>query len=124
MTLDGSVYMRVLETGDLKNKPKFGDRVYFSFMRQSIKDLYKGYDPAWQGNDEDMSTGLGSTSFFLGNTVLPSTTQYGTGIQMPMDYLGYYSQVEIIIKSTKGFETDITQCEAYVYKIRYFPAIY
>lgn len=124
MQTDGSVYMRVVNAGDSENRPKNGDRIYFTFMRQSIKDLSKGNEAPWIGNDEDMNNALGSTSFFLGNLVLPSTTQYGTGIQIPMEYLGYYSQVELIIKSTKGFETDVTQCEPYLYKVRYFPAIY
>lgn len=124
MTYDGTVYMRVLELGDTSNKPKSGDRVYFTFMRKNIKDMYDGKNPNWEGNEENMSLTPGGTSFFLDNTVLPSTTQYGTGIQIPVKYLGYNCQVELVVKSLEGFSADMTQCIPYIIRIRYFQSIY
>ena len=125
----GDVYMRVIKDGDRSKKPKNGDRVYFSFMRQNLLDLKNGRIPEdyWVGNAEDMSSG--STSFILGETFLTSSTQYGNGIQLPVTYLGYYSEVEIVVKSLEGFEDEQyvhtkSDCIPFVYKVRYFPAQY
>lgn len=125
----GNVYMRVIKDGDRTRIPKKGDRVYFSFMRQNLLDLQDGRIPEdyWVGNAEDMSSG--STSFILGETFLTSSTQYGDGIQLPVTYLGYYSEVEIVVKSLEGFEDEQyvltkSDCIPFVYKVRYFPAQY
>ncbi len=61
-----------------------------------------------------------------GNNVLTSTTQYGEGLQVPLEYLGYNCEVNLIVKSPEGFTSDGTQsqCLPYVYNIRYFKAEY
>lgn len=124
MDREGNLYMRVITDGDREKIPETGDRVYFSFMRQDIQALMTGQidENFWVGNAEDMANG--STSFLLGETVLTSSTQFGTGIQTPVTYLGYYSEVELVVKSLEGFTTDQTNCIPYVYKVRYFPALY
>lgn len=122
---DGNVYMRVIKDGDRSKKPKKGDRVYFSFLRQNIKMLMQGLwdKDYWDGNADNMA--VGSYSFILGETTLTSSTQWGTGIQLPVTYLGYYSEVELVVKSLEGFvDSDQTNCVPYVYKLRYFPALY
>lgn len=124
MKSDGSVYMRVINAGDESLKAEDGDRVYFSFMRANIKEMYDTDQEVWEGNADNLGINTNSTSFVLGNTTLTSTTQYGTGIQLPMRYLGLYSQVELVIKSTEGMTIDQSNCYPYVYKVRYFPAIY
>lgn len=123
MLNDGSVYMRVITAGDPNNRAEEGDRVYFSFVRCDIKALWQGASETWVGNSENLGSG-GGTNFVIGDSSLPSSTQYGEGIQLPLDYLGLYSEVELVVKSTMGFSTDISNCIPYVYKIRYFPAEY
>lgn len=123
MDMDGNVYMRVVTEGNRDNRPKEGDRVYFSFVRKDIKAMYAGDEVQWIGNSENLGS-AGGTSFVFGNTYLPSSTQYGTGIQLPMKWIGLYSEVEIVIKSIEGFTTDMSTCVPYVYKVRYFPAEY
>lgn len=122
MDKDGYVYMRVLSTGDPARKAKEGDRVYFTFMRANIKDMYNGLGTKWEGNAEDMTKP--ATSFFLGDTKLSSSTKYGNGIQLPMHYFGMYCEVELVMKSLEGFSTEMSTCLPFVYTVRYFPAEY
>lgn len=124
MNSEGTLYMKVITAGDRNKIPENGDRVYFSYMRQNIQSLMNGYidEDVWEGNAENMA--YGSTSFLLGETILTSSTKYGNGIQIPVTYLGYYSEVILVVKSLEGFIDDQTDCTPYVYKVRYFPALY
>lgn len=127
MDKDGYVYMQVINKGDMtdeESRPQKGDQVYFRFMRLNLKTLMEtGYE-SWEGNAEDMGAGTGSSSLIYGNNVLTSTTQYGEGIQVPLEYLGYNSEVNLIVKSPEGFTTDVSECTPYKYNIRYFKAVY
>lgn len=124
MDNEGFVYMQVVNPGDANLKPQKGDRVLFTFERMSINYFHLYGKELWEGNSENLDTSLGSTSLVYGNSTLPSTTQYGDGIQIPLQYLGYNSEVNILIKSPMGFTTDISQCNGYVYNVRYFKAEY
>lgn len=119
----GNVYMRVINPGDKDYRAKTGDRVYFKYMRQNISDLKAGLitKDDWIGNSENMATS--STYFVLDDITLPSSATYGTGIQIPMKWLGYYSEVELIIKSVEGWQ-DQADVIPVVYRVRYFPAEY
>lgn len=119
----GNVYMRVINPGDKNYRANSGDRVYFKYMRQNIADLKAGLitKDDWIGNAENMATS--PTFFILDETNLTSSTQYGTGIQLPMKWLGYYSEVELVIKSIEGW-TDQADVIPVVYRVRYFPAEY
>lgn len=125
---NGYVYMQVINKGDIdpvtgkpSNPVKSGDLVYFRYMRKSIQDLYNGVEADWSGNSDNL---LQSTSFVYKNTYLSSTTQYGTGIQMPLKFLGYGSEVNLVLKSYYGFATDQTYCIPFLINIRYFKPEY
>lgn len=121
---DGHVYMQVVNPGDTNDRPNAGDKVYFRFSRRNLKVMYEGGEAAVEGNLDNMNSALGPTSFFYGNTTYPTTTQYGTGLQIPMDYLGYYSEVNLVLKSYAGFTTDQSQCVPYVMNVKYYRAEY
>lgn len=121
MDADGFVYMQVLNKGT-DEKPKKGDTVYFRFMRMSIKNYQLTGQQMWEGNAENAD--VGSTSFVFGNNVLNSTLQYGEGLQTPLEYLGYDCEVNLVVKSPEGFPSEQAQCIPYLYKIKYFKAIY
>lgn len=123
MDKGGNVYMKVIKIGD-GPRAKTDDRIYFTFMRMSINYTFEGNEEIWVGNSEDLGNGVGSTYFFFNNQTFTSSTQYGDGIQLPLKYLPLNSEVELVIKSVMGFTSDISSCTAYVYKVRYFPAIY
>ena len=121
MDRDGYVYMQVINKGT-DEKAEDGDVVYFRFMRMNLKFYQQNGSEVWDGNAE--SAADGSTSFVFGNETYPSTIQYGTGLQVPMKYLGYDCEVNLIIKSPEGFPEEQTQCIPYLYNIKYFKAIY
>ena len=125
MNGDATIYMRVINRGDMKNRPKKGQTVYFRFMRYDIKSMWEGNSGAGTGNSEDMGLSSGSLSIVYGNTTLASTTQYGEGIQMPLNYLGYNCEVDLIVCSIEGFTSEISDCRPYLYKnLKFFKAEY
>lgn len=122
MDKDGYVYMQVVNKGSSTSRPAEGDLVYFRFMRLNLLNYQATETEVWEGNSEDLD--YSSSSLVYGNNVLSSTTQYGDGIQVPLEYLGYNSEVNLVVKSPEGFTTDQSQCIPYVYNIRYFKAEY
>ncbi len=119
---DGNVYMQVINAGT-KERPKKGDKIYFRFMRTNINLLYNGAEAKPEGNADDLGT-YGPSSFIFQNYDLTSTLQYGEGIQQPLYYLGYDSEVNLVLKSYNGFTEDQAECTPYVLNVRYFKAMY
>lgn len=114
---DGYVYMQVVKA-DFDEMVESGDLVYFRFLRQSILSLYNYGTADSEGNSEYLPNG--TTSFVYKNLVLPSTTAWGTGIQMPLKYLGFNSEVNLVLKSYYGFTEEQSYCVPYLMNIRYF----
>ena len=119
---DGYVYMQIVSRDENADRVKEGDIVYFRFMRENIRFMYEGVDQESVGNSDYPL--LGSTNFIYKNTYLTSSTQYGTGIQMPLKYVGYNSEVNLVLKSYYGFLEDQTYCYPYLINIRYFKGEY
>lgn len=124
---DGTAYLKVINPGDLEPKsvrPKNGEKVYFRFKRQNLSYLMEDMDAPWVGNSEDLNTTIGATSFVYGNTSLPSTTQYGTGVQLPLQFVGFNSEVYLVLKASQAFTDEQSNCTPYLFHIRYFKAQY
>lgn len=118
---EGYVYMQVVRA-DFDEMVNEGDLVYFRFLRESIKDLYEGVESAPGGNSDYLPNG--TTSFVYKNTYLSSTTTWGTGIQQPLQYLGYNSEVNLVLKSYYGFTEEQSYCIPYIMNIRYLQPEY
>jgi len=125
---NGYVYMQVINKGEINpsthrpaNPVESGDVVYFRYLQKSIQDLYNGADTEWMGNANDLTT---PASFVYKNTYLNSSTRYGTGIQMPLKFLGYGSEVNLVLKSYYGFSENQTYCIPFIMNIRYFKPEY
>lgn len=118
---EGYVYMQVVRA-DFDDMVDEGDLVYFRYTRESILDLYQDVDSTPTGNSEYLPQG--SKSFVYKNTYLQSSTIWGTGIQMPLRYLGYNSEVNIILKSYYGFTEEQSLCIPFLMNIRYFKPEY
>ncbi|WP_289157502.1 DUF4827 family protein [uncultured Muribaculum sp.] len=116
MDEDGDVYMRVVKTGDMENRPEFNDLVYVRLTRYNLQD-YDGILPEGYGNAYDVATAI---TIRYDNENSQSYTQWGEGIQLPLDYLGYGSEVEIVVRSRKGPNDEIGIVIPYLYVIRYF----
>lgn len=115
---DGNIYMQVLKTGDLNNKATEDQLIYFRFMRYNLHTYAAGTEPEGEGNANDME--YAPTSFRFKNYTLSSSAQFGSGVQMPLYYLGIDCEVNLIIKSQYGFESEISNVIPYLYNIRYF----
>lgn len=118
---DGYVYMQVIRKGDSEKIEK-GDLVYFRYNMQNIKYMYEGIESNPVGNSDYLQ--YGPASFVYQNTTLQSTTKWGTGIQMPLKFLGYNSEVNLVLKSYYGFAQEQAYCMPYLMNIRYFKPEY
>lgn len=118
---DGNVFMQVIEPGE-KEKVKNDAMVFFRFTRYNLNEYaMTGQLGAGSGNSENI--GLGSASFRFNNYTLSTSSQWGSGLQMPLNFLGYNSHVKIVIKSQFGLTSEISQVIPYLYDIRYLPAV-
>lgn len=119
---DGYVYMQVINPGFETSRPKKGDLVYFRFQRSNIKSMYESGTESTGGNSNNME--MSASSFVYEDYSLEGTIQYGKGIQTALSYLGYNSEVNLVLKSYYGFTSDQSQCIPYLINIRYFKAEY
>ena len=117
---EGNLYMQVLDAGDPNDKAEYDDLIYFRFMRLNLSDLYfYGEDAvSWNGNTDNMASS--PTSFRFQNYTLSSSSQYGVGIQAPLNFLGIGCRVNIVIKSQYGMTEELAYVIPFLYNIRYF----
>jgi len=124
MDKDGYLYMQVVNYGDTTDMAESGDEVYFTFLRKNIKLLYDGAEVVSEGNANDMSGGINATSFIFGNYELAASSVYGTGIQIPLQFVGNNSEVNLVLSSYYGFVADQADCIPYIINLKYFKAEY
>lgn len=118
---DGYLYMQVINKGDLSQKVKPGDLVYFRFNREDLKAKYLGQDTGTIGNQNGFQNSADySFSFVFKNNYLASTEAWGLGVQWPLKFLGYNSEVNLVLQSYYGFSDDQTQCIPYLINIKYY----
>lgn len=117
---EGNVYMQVLDSGT-DERPVYNDRVYFRYIRYNLDGYVVGGDNVGGGNADNMNAG--STYFLFGNEYVETSTQYGTGIQLPMVYLGYNAKVNLVVKSQAGPTSDMSYVVPYLYTISYFKPV-
>lgn len=117
---EGSVYMKVLNAGNPDMMAQSDELVYFRFTRWSLLnyDPYTGEHIAGWGNSDDLS--LGSASFRFGNYTLSTSSSWGSGVQLPLNFIGLESECELIIKSQYGLTQEISNVTPFLYRIRYF----
>lgn len=122
---DGYIYMQVINKGDMAQKVEAGDVVYFRFNRLNLKSEYLGYDPSWEGTQNQFSGSTNTSyNFVYKNQYLASTQSFGQGIQWPLKFLGYNSEVNLVLRSYYGFYDDQTSCIPYLINLKYYRAEY
>lgn len=119
---EGFIYMQVLETGNPAEPVKNGDKVYFLYSRQNIRNLWE-LGAAQIDSNEQTGT-LSEYYFFLGDTSSKNGTLFGKGIQIPLSYLPYHSEVNLVVKSQLGFSIDQSECVPYFINIKYWKPPY
>lgn len=118
---DNNVYMQVINPGSDK-RVKSDAQVFFRFTRYNLHEYAAtGVLPQGQGNSENLLSG--NSSFRYGNYTLSSSSQWGSGLQRPLDFLGYGCEVNLVIKSQLGLSSEISQVIPYLYNVRYFEAL-
>jgi len=117
---DGNVYMQVLKAGDKTgDKAKQGEPIYFRYSRYNLSIWHaNGTWQVYSGNEDSMDQE--SCSFNYGDYTLPSSSQWGYGLQMPLLYLGVECEVNLIIKSQYGFTSEISYVMPFFYHVRYY----
>ncbi len=117
---DGNVYMQVIKAGDRVNDlAKKGDRIYFRYSRYSLAIWYaEKLMEVYSSNENSMDAQ--SCSFTYADYSLPSTSQWGYGLQYPLNFLGVECEVNLVIKSQFGFTSEISYVMPFLYHVRYF----
>lgn len=117
-----NVYMQVIKAGDRKNNSaEIGQEIYFRFMRASLNAWHTNGNFVWEGNANDI-THFNALSFKYGDVTSSTALEFGSGIQMPLDYLGIDCELRLIVKSQFGFTSEISEVVPYLYHIRYYPS--
>ena len=60
-----------------------------------------------------------STYFMYNNYQVSTSIQYGQGIQLPLQFVGVGSEVNLVIKSQYGLSDEIADVQPYHWNIRY-----
>ena len=117
---DGNVYMQVLNAGDRQHdRARTGEPIYFRYSRYNLATWYA--DGTWtitSGNENTMDAA--SCSFNYGDYTLPSSSQWGYGLQYPLLFLGVECDVNLVIKSQYGFTSEISFVTPFFYHVRYY----
>lgn len=115
---DRNLYMQVLALGD-GPMAKEDQQIYFRFMRYNLSYYDNTLDGMLgEGNLDDMSNE--ATSFRYQNFNLPSSSQYGSGIQAPLALVPLNSEINLVVKSQLGWTNEISYVIPYLYHIRYY----
>ena len=117
---DGNVYMQVLNPGDRVNdKAKTSEPIYFRYARYNLATWYAS--GAWTQTDGNENTmDAFSCSFNYADYTLPSSSQWGYGLQFPLIFLGVECEVNLIVKSQYGFTSEISYVQPFFFHVRYF----
>ncbi len=114
---DGALYMQVLNPGTKGNRVEYNQQIFFRYTRYALESYADGKLPQGTGNN----LSLQAMSFRYNNYTLPSSSQYGTGIQTPLSLLPIDCEVNLVVKSTVGWSDDQTNVVPYLYRLTYQP---
>ena len=118
---EGNVYMQVLKSGDRKNnKAEDGQTIYFRYGRINLIRYSQGAEDTPEGNYGDISDMSCYFKFYSYQS--SSSYDYGYGLQLPLSYLGIDCEVNLVIKSQWGPNSEISNVIPYLYNVRYFPS--
>lgn len=122
MDEDGYLYMQVISKGNPQTPVEKGDMVYFLYSRQNIRNLMELGLAQEEGNE--MNGSLNDSFFIFGETNTQRGVKYGKGLQTPLEYLDYHSEVNLVVKSLVGFKADQSECIPYIMNVKYLKPEY
>lgn len=113
-----AVYMKVLDPGDGERATE-GQKVYFRFLYFPLASYNGTFDSGdWTGNADNITSS--PTSFKFNDYTDTGSQEWGTGIQMPLNYLGLNCHVRLVVKSQYGMTANIASVVPLLFDIRYF----
>lgn len=115
---DSNLYMQVINPGTPDNKVKYDELIYFRYTRYNLKYYFETDELVGSGNSNNLN--VQATSFRYGNTALSSASEYGMGIQAPLNFLGVDCEVNLVVKSQLGPTSDIASVIPFMFNLRYF----
>ncbi len=118
---EGNVYMQVLKAGSRDNMAEKGDKIYIRFMRSDLL-YWANYGASYiEGNGNNMAAD--PRYFIFEDYSVSASYELGYGLQLPLEYVGIDSEVNIIIKSQYGFSSEISYVNPWIYNVRYFKSV-
>ncbi|MDE6316900.1 MAG: DUF4827 domain-containing protein [Muribaculaceae bacterium] len=115
---DSNLYMQVINPGTPDNKVSYDELIYFRYTRYNLKYYFETDELVGSGNSNNLN--IQASSFRYGNTLLSSASEYGLGIQAPLEFLGVDCEVNLVVKSQLGPTSDIANVIPYMFNLRYF----
>lgn len=120
---EGNVYMQVIKLGN-GTFPTDNQHVCFSYRSYDLNYYVVGSDAnPWTGNWDSPGNGSGQNYFIFNNFTIEQSSQYGTGIQIPVKLLGFDCIVNVVIKSQAGPSAYMSYVIPFLYEIRYDPQV-
>lgn len=116
---DGNLFMQVISIGT-DGMVEDNQLVYFRFTRYPLSSYVSGEEMTGEGNSDNVE--YGNMSFRYGNYTLTSSSQWGTGIQKPLEFLPIGSEVRLVVKSQAGWTSELANVQPYLYHLRYYPS--
>lgn len=113
-----NVYMQVLTKGN-GTFPEKGERVYFRYLSYDLNYYVVGSDENYGSGNMNNTGNTEATYFLFDDYSIEVSSQYGTGIQIPVRLLGYGCKVNVVIKSQAGPSSTMSYVVPYLYEISY-----
>ncbi|MCM1028422.1 MAG: DUF4827 domain-containing protein [Pseudoflavonifractor sp.] len=116
---EGKIFMQVLDPG-YGPKAYENQLVYFRYTRYNLTTYRTGQE--MEIYDSNENTGYQATYFRFGDSQLPSSTEWGSGIQMPMRFLPLNCRVNLVVKAEYGLTNESSYVQPMLFNIRYYPS--
>ena len=116
---EGKLFMQVLDAGSgPKAKPNL--LVYFRYTRYNLTYYVSGKE--MEVYDSNENAAYTATFFRYGDNLLSSSTEWGSGIQAPLQFLPLNSTVNLVVKAEYGLLNEQSYVQPMLFKLRYYPS--
>ena len=119
---EGNVYMQVIRKGD-GTFPEEGEHVSFTYLSYDLNYYVVGSDSNIGSGNLNSPGSSAATYFIFDDYTLEQSSQYGTGIQIPVKLLGFGSKVNVVIKSQAGPSAYMSYVIPFLYDIAYYKQV-
>lgn len=119
---EGNVYMQVIRKGD-GTFPEEGEHVSFTYLSYDLNYYVVGSDSNVGSGNLNSPGSSAATYFIFDDYTLEQSSQYGTGIQIPVKLLGFGSKANVVIKSQAGPSAYMSYVIPFLYDIAYYKQV-